>query len=92
MVEKIKLEGVVEGGGYGKVGIRVNIIDNHAVAQFSNPKLAKDLAIKEKNAGNKDIRYEERRQWLHQIYQGKTAKEIAKIITKELNITGVKTK
>jgi hypothetical protein len=86
MEEPIELSGILESNVYGRVGVKVKIVDSNAVAVFSNPRLGRDLVAAEKKAGNKNISFQERTGWMIETFPGMDKKTIVTKLMKEMNL------
>lgn len=76
--EDLRLEVIFDSSNYGKVGCKIKIVDELAVATFSDRRLAKDMYLKEKELAIDDVYYRERLSALATKYPGLTKTEIAK--------------
>lgn len=85
-MEEVKLEGVLESKQYGKVGVRVRIVNGASVALFSNPNLGRALFKAEKAVGNVNISWDERNSWLIEKYPGMTQQQIVTKLMTELKL------
>lgn len=85
-MEEVKLEGILEGGQFGRVGVKIKVRDGVSVAVFSNPKLGKALGDAERRAGNKNITWIERGSWLVEKHPNLTQKEIVAKLMRELKL------
>lgn len=85
-MEEIKLEGILKSPQFGDVGVKVRVIDEVAVAVFSNPQLGRQIFMAEKANGNKNISFEERRGWLTERYPAMDKQIIANKLMKELKL------
>jgi len=67
--------------------VRVICKEQYAVCWFSDSKLTKRLTTKEK-ADGKDVTYNDTLKVMIERFEGKTAKEVATIIGKEMKAAG----
>tara|TARA_Y100000310_G_C20572030_1_gene758547 strand:+ start:767 stop:1084 length:318 start_codon:yes stop_codon:yes gene_type:complete len=82
--DDLRIEAVSEFPNYGKVAFLIRIINGTAVTKFSDAKFARDIYRLEKQAGNKNVTYQERLGVVIEKYPGKTKEFIAEKIVKEL--------
>jgi len=81
--DELRLEVVFDSANYGKVLCKIKILDNIALATFSDRRLARDMYKKEKDLGIDDVYFHERISAIGTKYPNKTKEEIAKNLVKK---------
>jgi hypothetical protein len=76
--DKLRIEVVFDSPNYGQVACLISLMDNVAIARFSDNRLARDMFNKESELGNKNQRFNERLKCIIEKYPGKLKEDIAK--------------
>ena len=88
----IELQGIIQKKGTltemsKPIGVKVRCKDQYAICYFSDKKLTKKLAKKEKASG-RDVTYNEKLNVMIERFPGKSAQEVAVIIGEEMKKAG----